>query len=163
MAFVSTKKWDEMARKVKSAKGTLARYKEQAEKTAETVMVTAETTGSAFVASYARGRYADEDGRFEVAGIAPDLAAGVAFNIMGFAGALGQYDAHAHAVGNGLLSAYASYKGMEIGAQHASETGRRSASNQAARGALPPANAPLSTGGVDSALVQQIRNKLGVE
>lgn len=105
--------WKQVA---ESAKNRLRRGKEKAEEMAGQVLQTVEVAGSAFALGYARGRLSGDDGEWKMAGVDPELLAGVAFHGLGFLGLFGKYSEHVHNVGDGSLAAYAALKGIDLGA-----------------------------------------------
>lgn len=105
--------WKQVA---ENARNRLRRGKEKAEEMAGQVLQTVEVAGSAFALGYARGRLS-EGGEWKMAGVDPELLAGVAFHGLGFLGLFGKYGEHVHNVGDGALAAYAAMKGLDLGVE----------------------------------------------
>ncbi len=125
------------------AKAQVARIREKAEETMSTAKTTVETVGVAFGFGYLRGRMTDpaDEESFKVAGVEPDLLAGVGMHALAFLGGAGKYSEDMHAMANGALASFAVTKGVEIGldAREESEgtagTGRRVVGSPAQIGA----------------------------
>jgi hypothetical protein len=101
-------------------KAKLSSVKEKAEIAAGRAIHASETVGTAFGFGWARGRYADEKGEWEMMGLPPDLTVGVLGLGFSFLGLTGKYDDHVAAIGTGAASAFATVKGIEMGAASAS-------------------------------------------
>jgi hypothetical protein len=97
------------------ARATAKNMREKAEGTLQQAVTSVEVVGAGFLASYARGRMGDENGQWLIGGVDFDLAAGLGMHALGFLGAFGRYDEHAHALGNGALACYAVHKGFALG------------------------------------------------
>ena len=100
------------------AQSKLAKVREQGEHMAGVAVNTVETVGTAGLLAYMRGRYpstvTDEKTKkvsyttdLLVAGIPVSLIVGLGGHIAGFAGLLGKYSEHGHAIGSGGLAEYA--------------------------------------------------------
>jgi hypothetical protein len=101
--------------KLARAEGTISRVKAKATEAAGEAITTGESVVTSFGFGYARGRFADDKGDWEVWGLPPDLTAGVVAKLMAFTGLFGKYDEHVHAVGTGALCSYGTVKGIELG------------------------------------------------
>lgn len=130
--------------KLERARNALKNARERSEEAVANGVTSLVTVGSAGAMAYANVRFGDDTGRLKVAGIDADLAGGLLFHALGFAGLGAARSGRAqmatmvmHGLGNGLLSSYAVFKAAEI-------AGAVDASPQRAAGRLPsPArNAP---------------------
>jgi len=109
-----------MTSKLERARNAVKNMKERSDEAVSNAVTSAVTVAAAGGMAYANVRFGDDD-RLKVAGIDADLAGGLLFHALGFAG-LGQArsgraqmgSAVMHALGNGLLSCYAVNKAMEI-------------------------------------------------
>ena len=101
------------------AQARLSKFREQGEHMAGVAVNTVETVATAGLLSYMRGRYpsttTDEKTKkvsyttdLLVAGIPVSLIVGIGGHVAGFAGLLGKYSEHGHAIGSGALAEYAS-------------------------------------------------------
>lgn len=107
--------------KLERARNALKNARERSEEAVANGVTSLVTVGSAGAMSYANVRFGDENGRLKVAGIDADLAGGLLFHALGFAGLGAARSGRAqmatmvmHGVGNGLLSSYAVFKAAEI-------------------------------------------------
>lgn len=105
----------DLRKSLERAKKTAANVREKAEASLRTALTTAETAGSAFIMSYARGRWGNADDRILVGGVDVDLLAGLGGLTASFLGAFGSLGSHAEAISNGTLSCYASHQGFALG------------------------------------------------
>lgn len=103
--------------KYEKAKGQVEKIKDKAAETMGVAVGAMEVAASSFGFGYARGRMATTDGEFAVMGVPPDLLAGVVLHGLGFLGAFGKYDEHAHNLGNGALAAFLTTKGVQFGVE----------------------------------------------
>lgn len=129
--------------KLEVAEGRLARWKQKAKETAGIVMATAEVAGAGFGAGYLRGRYGDENGDWKIAGVDGDLGLAFVLHGLAFANTLGQYDEHAHNLGNGFLASWTHAQGMRMGdeSKTAALTGTQGARQMTGAGRMRPADA----------------------
>ena len=67
--------------------------------------------------SYANARYG-ENGVYQLAGVPVDLAGGLLLSALSFVDVLGRYDEFGHALGSGMLGAYAARLGTQWGTEH---------------------------------------------
>lgn len=118
----------EIKNKLARAHAGMAKVREQAEHATGIAINTVEIAGTAAVLSYMRGRYPSEIEKtvngvktkeltkdLLVAGIPVALLVGVAGHVAGFAGLLGKYSDHGHAIGTGGLAEYATAMMWKIG------------------------------------------------
>ena len=100
------------------AQNRLSKFREQGEHMAGVAVNTVETVATAGLLAYMRGRYpstvTDEKTKkvsyttdLLVAGIPVSLIVGLGGHVAGFAGLLGKYSEHGHAIGSGALAEYA--------------------------------------------------------
>jgi hypothetical protein len=104
------------------AKKAASGIRKKAEKTMAVVVYSAETTGTAFLASYMRGRMGDAQGRLQIQGVDVDLLGG----LVGLGTSFIVSDAwgsHAASIGTGGLACYATHKGFELGRASKNKTG----------------------------------------
>lgn len=92
--------------------------------------------GTAFGASFANARYGS-GGAYEIQGVPADLAGGLLISALSFADVLGKYDEFGHAVGSGLLAAYASRLGAKHGAEAKLAAGKTKTAGYFGVGAQP--------------------------
>lgn len=121
------------------AKARLKAIKENSEATIQTVVTTAEVSGTAFLLEYLRGRNGEYDEetkhlQLQVAGVPVSLLIGVGGHIAGFTGVGGKYSYHLHNVASGGLAAYAAEQGLRMGQKNANESAQKE------NKALPHAN-----------------------
>lgn len=110
-----------MTSKLERARNALKNARERSEEAVANGVTSLVTVGSAGLMSYLNVKFGDENQRIKFAGIDADLAAGLLFNALGFAGLGAARSGKAematmllHAVGNGALSSYAVFKAAEI-------------------------------------------------
>lgn len=96
-------------------KSSVANMKEKAAETAGEMFTTGEAVVTAVGFGYAQGRFADDDGKWEVFSMPPALAYGAIAKAAAFTGIFGKYDEHIHASATGALCLYGGLKGMEMG------------------------------------------------
>ncbi len=125
--------------KYQSLQNRLKGIQATAEKTMGTVLQTAEVVGGVALGAYANGRYGTPDttggtglNEWMFHSVPVDAAVGVAFHGLGFMGALGKYDEHAHNLGDGFLGSYAYRLGNKQGLKAAAAA----ANSHAVSGAL---------------------------
>ena len=115
-------------------RGTAARIAGEAIKTGLVV-------GAVGGMSYVNARYAQPGkGSYEVAGVPVDLAGGLLLSALSFADVLGRYDEFGHALGAGMLGAYAARQGTQYGAEakiHAASGGGEKTAAKGMFGAAP--------------------------
>jgi len=106
--------------KLERARNALKNARERSEEAVANGVTSLVTVGAAGAMSYANVRFG-EAGRLKVAGIDADLAGGLLFHALGFAGLGAARSGRAqmatmvmHGLGNGLLSSYAVFKAAEI-------------------------------------------------
>lgn len=106
--------------KLERARNALKNARERSEEAVANGMTSLLTVGTAGAMGYANIRFGEND-RLKVAGIDADLAGGLLFHALGFAGLGAARSGRAamatmamHAVGNGMLSSYAIAKASEI-------------------------------------------------
>jgi hypothetical protein len=117
MAFASRGDVSRLVSQVEKGKATVAKIKEKATETMQVAVGAMEVAVTSFGFGYARGRMATADGEFSVMGVPPDLLAGVVLHGLGFLGAFGKFDEHAHNLGNGALAAFLTTKGVQFGVE----------------------------------------------
>jgi hypothetical protein len=132
-------------------KHQLALVKEQATIAAGRAIHASESIATSFGFGYARGRYAEPNGEWEMMGLPPDLTVGVLGLGTSFLGLFGKYDDHVAAIGTGAISAFATVKGMEMGdaAQKADKTPATKGSfnsRPATSGAWKPGRSTVNAG-----------------
>lgn len=110
--------------KLERARNALKNARERSEEAIANGVTSLVTVGAAGAMSYANVRFGDANGRLKVAGIDADLAGGLLFHALGFAGLGAARSGRAqmatmvmHGLGNGLLSSYAVFKAAEIAGQ----------------------------------------------
>lgn len=121
-----------LATKTVGIKGQAARVASEAIKTG---LVVGATGGM----SYVNARYGKPGGPYEIANVPVDLAGGLLLSALGFVDMLGQYDEFAHAIGSGMLGAYAARLGTQYGAEAkvAAGAGKSAAKGYFGVGAVP--------------------------
>jgi hypothetical protein len=144
---------------IKEAYGKLqakwSRYRDQAEKATGVAVNTVETVGTAALLAYLRGRYpstkTDEKTKkvayttdLLVAGIPVSLIVGLGGHVAGFAGLLGKYSEHGHAVGSGALAEYATSMMFAVGNKARAEADKE---NKKAIGTADHPSPPQISGG----------------
>lgn len=117
--------------KLERARNALKNARERSEEAVANGVTSLVTVGSAGAMAYANMRFGDESGRLKVAGVDADLAGGLLFHALGFAGLGVARSGRAqmatmvmHGLGNGLLSCYAVFKATEIAEGSTSTSGR---------------------------------------
>jgi len=133
---VSTKELEKVLTAAERAKARVAKMQAKAAETMGIALGAMEVSGTAFGFGYARGRFADEQGAFEIMGIPPDLLAGVALHGLGFLGGFGRYSEHAHHMANGALASYLTTQGVKFGVEGRSAPLSRPVVGAGARGSL---------------------------
>lgn len=106
--------------KLERARNALKNARERSEEAVANGLTSVLTVGTAGAMGYANIRFGEND-RLKVAGIDADLAGGLLFHALGFAGLGAARSGRAqmatmamHAVGNGMLCSYAIAKASEI-------------------------------------------------
>lgn len=88
-----------------------------AERVAGEAIKTAIVVGATGGMAYANGRYSEAGkDHLEYAGVPIDLAGGLLISALSFADVLGRFDEFGHALGSGMLGAYAARLGSKHGA-----------------------------------------------
>jgi hypothetical protein len=103
----------------------LKTIRENSEQTINTVIGTAEASGTAFLLEYARGRNGtiDDEGHLElmVGGVPVSLIVGLGGHVAGFMGLGGKASSHLHNVATGGLAAYTAQMGLRMGQKSANQ------------------------------------------
>lgn len=113
-----------------------AGIKGHASRVAGEAIKTGLVAGSTFGMSYVNARYGS-GGAFEYQGVPIDLAGGLLISALSFADILGKYDEFGHAVGSGLIGAYAARLGAKHGAEAKLSAGKSATKGWFATGAAP--------------------------
>lgn len=88
-----------------------------AERVAGEALKTAIVVGATGGMAYVNGRYSEAGkDHLEYAGVPVDLAGGLLISALSFADVLGRFDEFGHALGSGMLGAYAARMGSRYGA-----------------------------------------------
>lgn len=131
-----------LAKLYESAQKRISNMREKGEEVLGETVAIGETVGGAFIASYARARMGDDNGRILVGGLDADLLAGLAMHAVGFMGGFGKYDEHAHNLGSGFLACWATHKAYELGLEAKNEASQ-------AAGVLNPRSPRVSESAFD--------------
>jgi hypothetical protein len=142
MADLKDKSKSELIETVQRAKSRMAKFRENAEASINTVTTTAVAGGTAFGLEYMRGRYGrlnpeNDEVQLTAAGLPVSLLFGVGGHALGFFGVGGSFGTKLlHDVAHGGVAAYGSEMGFKLGNRAFQETGEaRETTN--AQGALP--------------------------